>query len=287
MSDLTGRVRVVAEGLGHCEGPLLGPGGTLLVTSMSHGCVYELTADGPRVLAQTGGSPNGLAMDRDGTLYVAQAGIREPDESSPGGVQQITPDGAVKWLTHDPIASNDLCFGPDGLLYVTDPTRKPFRDGRLWRCDVQGGEARLLFSLDWYPNGIGFGLEDDALYVADTSGRRVVRYSRNGRRLGDLDVFAQMPYGSPDGFAFDVEGRLVVCAVQLDEGPGEIQVYGSDGALLDRVRPGPHPYYTNVALDGHGTGYVTCTTDGTVLEIRDLAGPGLALHPRQFEGGKT
>jgi gluconolactonase len=274
-------VNVIAEGVGSCEGPLLRPDGSLVVTSMSHACVYELTADGPRVLADTGGDPNGLALGADGALYVAQSGSRRPGERSPGGVQRIDPDGTVSWLAQDPIAPNDLCFGPDGLLYLTDPTRKPFRDGRLWRCDVQTGEARLLFSLDWYPNGIGFAAREDELIVADTSGARLVRYRVDGRRLSAPELFAELPYGVPDGFAFDTDGNLVLCAVRLDGEPGEIQVYDPDGALQERHRLGPHSLYTNVALDASGTGFVTVTDAGTVLEIPGLAGPGLPLHPRQ------
>jgi gluconolactonase len=269
---------VIASGVGRCEGPLLRDDGSLVITSMSNGCLYEVGPEGTTAFAETGGDPNGLALGRDGALYVAQSGRRAPGESSPGGVQRIDPDGSVSWLTLDPIAPNDLCFGPDGMLYVTDPTRKPFRDGRLWRCDVTTGEASLLFSLDWYPNGIGFGPEGDVLYVADTSGSRIVRYAVTGRRLGELDVFVELPYGVPDGFAFDTEGNVVVCAVHLGDQPGEIQVYDRAGKVLERHRPGPYSLYTNVALDAQGTGYVTVTDAGTVLEIPELAGPSLPLH---------
>jgi gluconolactonase len=282
MPDVPGlpdlQMRVIASGVGRCEGPLLRDDGSLVITSMSEGCLYAVGPDGATVLADTGGDPNGLALGRDGALYVAQSGRREPGERSPGGVQRVDPAGTVSWLTLDPIAPNDLCFGPDGMLYVTDPTRKPFRDGRLWRCDVTTGEAWLLFSLDWYPNGIGFGPEGDVLYVADTSGSRIVRYPVTGRRLGELDVFAELPYGVPDGFAFDIDGNLVLCAVNLGEEPGEIQVYDHSGHVLERHRLGSHSLYTNVALDARGTGYVTVTDAGTVLEIPDLAGPGLPLH---------
>jgi gluconolactonase len=273
------QARVIADGLGRCEGPVLQDDGTVVVASMSAGCLYAIGAEGTHVLASTGGEPNGLAVGADGALYVAQAGLRE-GRRFPGGIQRVGADREVEWITEDPISPNDLCFGPDGLLYVTDPTRKPFRDGRLWRCDVESGEARLLFSLEWYPNGIGFGLEDDALFVADTSGARIVRYPIVGRRLGEPQVFAALPYGAPDGFAFDVEGNLVLCAINLDGGEGEIQVYDRDGRLRDRHRPGPHSLYTNVALDRSGTGYVTDTDGGTVLEINRLAEPGLPLHPR-------
>ena len=83
-------------------------------------------------------------------------------------VKRVKRDGSVSWLTQDPIAPNDLCFGPDGWLYVTDPTRDfdPRTDGRLFRVNIETGECQLICTVDYYPNGIGFG-PDDALYVAN------------------------------------------------------------------------------------------------------------------------
>lgn len=271
------QARVVATGVGRCEGPVVRPDGTLAIVSMSHGCLFAIDGAGPRRLVETGGEPNGLAEGPDGTLYVAQTGVREgpPAERVPGGVQRVRADGAVEWLTQDPISPNDLCLGPDGLLYVTDPTRRPFRDGRLWACDPESGAARLLFSVPWYPNGIGFGPEGDVLYVADTSGARIVRYRLDGRRLGPEETFAELPYGHPDGFAFDVDGNLVLCAVRLDDEPGELQVFDRAGRVTERLRLTASPYLTNVALAPDGTAYVTDTTAGSVLALDGWARPGL------------
>lgn len=281
-------IRTIASGVGRCEGPLLTRAGALLIVSMSDGFVYELADSGVRTHATTYGGPNGLAEGADGRLYVAQMGTRvhaKRDHVVTGGVQVVDAGGEVSWLTQDPIAPNDLCFGPDGLLYLTDPTRQPARDdGRLWRCNVETGEVTLLASVGWFPNGIGFGVEDDALYVASTSGGTIERFPLTSTGLGRPERFVTLPHGVPDGFAFDRDGNLIVAAIALAEFGsepeiGELQTFDRDGRLLDRLRIGDSRLYTNLALTDDGTAFVTDTEGGEVIEVAGHFRPGLALHP--------
>jgi gluconolactonase len=278
--------RVLGSDLGFTEGPVITQAGDFIVTSIDHGCLYRITADGCEVVAITGGGPNGATEGPpDGmgpTYYVSQNGGRRPAHKWPfitGGIQVAHPGGRVEWLTQDPISPNDLCFGPDGLLYCTDPTRgRPRDDGRLWRCDPRIGEAELMCSVPWYPNGIGFGLEDDAVYVASTGEQRIWRFPITTSGLGKPEVFAQLTYGLPDGFAFDADGNLLVAAVGENDGAGQIQTFDREGMLVDALEPGPHTKYTNVALSPGGTLLVTDADDGCALAF-DWPAPGLPLHP--------
>ena len=149
--------RVLAGGLGFLERPVFAQAGEIVVTSMDYGHLYALGDDGVRILVVIGGGPNGAAEGPDDTLYVAQSGGRNRHRRPvlTGGIQAVRADGRIDWITQDPYSPNDLCFGPDGYLYVTDPTRpRPSRDdGRLWRVDVETFEAELLVSTRWYPNG--------------------------------------------------------------------------------------------------------------------------------------
>lgn len=284
------RFGVVASGVGFAEGPVALAGGGLAVVSIDRGAIHRIDDTGAvRVLAVTGGGPNGLAEGHGGTLFAAQNGGwlhgRRATPEVPGGVQAIGPDGAVSWVSRALVAPNDLCFGRDGLLYVTDPSRDAgMRDGRLWRVDPASGEAELLAELDWYPNGIGFPAGDDALYVARTGERRIVRFALDGGGLGRPEDVAALPEGLPDGFAWDADGHLVAAVVGVEE-PGFLAVLDGDGRLLDRVRPGSARLYTNVAIALDGTLYVTDADEGRVLGTR-WPSAGLALHPlRSAEHG--
>lgn len=279
-------IQTVASGVGFAEGPVVTPAGETFVTSIDHGCVYRITDSGAETFADLGGGANGATLGEDGTLYVAQNGGRWSHHGpawgrdSIGGVQAIRPDGNIEWVTRDPISPNDLCFGPDGYLYVTDPTRAPRgADGRIWRVDPGSGEAEILLSVPWFPNGIGFDA-NDALYLASTWEARIVRYTLDRGRLTEPQTLIEMEYGYPDGFAFDAEGNILIGAISdTEDAPGEIQVWSSSGTLLDVLRPGNGSKYTNVALSPDHTLIIAGSSLGEVLRIDEWPVAGLPLHP--------
>jgi gluconolactonase len=278
-------VRTLATDLGFTEGPVITREGSVVVTSIDRGHVYAISPSGVvERLASVGGGPNGATEGPDGSIYVAQNGGRSQGHRRPsttGGIQRIHPNGMVTWTTTDPISPNDLCFGPDGLLYCTDPTRPYWRsDGRLWRTDVVTGETELLTSTTWYPNGIGFSQETDAVYVASTLDGKILRIPIVEGGLGRPEVAIQMDHGMPDGFAFDTAGHIVIGAVGLDDQFADIQVWSlAEGKLVDSLRPSQRHYYTNVAL-GRDRRLVICDSDGgAVLEVDGWPYEGLPLHP--------
>ncbi len=116
--------QVVTSGIGFREGPVWTREGRLVVTSIDHGCLYEITKGRAKVLANTGGGPNGLAEGAGGTLYVAQnGGIVGMGEKSPEGTEpgiQAVRGEDVTYVARGLDAPNDLCFGPDGRLYFTE-----------------------------------------------------------------------------------------------------------------------------------------------------------------------
>lgn len=110
----------LTEGLSAPEGPVLLDGRGWLVVEMGsdRGCVTHISPDGRshRIVARTG-RPNGLAVDREGTIWVA--------ESESPALLKMSMDGAyevfLKECQGEPFLwPNDLAIGPDGLLYLTD-----------------------------------------------------------------------------------------------------------------------------------------------------------------------
>jgi gluconolactonase len=284
-------VRILATDVGYAEGPVVTTTGDVLFTSIDRGLIYRIVGDHAEVFAETSGGPNGATEGPGGNIYVAQNGGSTPAHRTPeitGGVQVVRPGGKVDYVTRDLITPNDLCFGPDGYLYVTDPTRgaspvgptQRRDDGRLWRCDVVTGETELLVSVGWYPNGIGFGIEDDALYVALTSfhdgDSKVMRFPIEGEgRLGTPEVFISGDFGRYDGFAFDIDGNLILSAIGSEF--GLVQIYDREGKHLDDYKPGPSKY-SNVALTEDRILYLT-DSNGRFLAVDPWPTAGLRLHP--------
>jgi gluconolactonase len=145
--------------------------------------------------------------------------------------------------------------------------------------DVQSGEAELLTSVNWFPNGIGFD-GDENLWVASSADRRVVRFGLVAGRLVDPEPVIEVKSGHPDGFAFDTEGNLIL---PLDpegpEKPGEVQVWSTSGQLLETFRPDIGIRLTNVALGSEHLLVITSSGDQSVIGIDNWPTTGMPLHP--------
>lgn len=275
--------RVVATGVGFCEGPVWTQDGRLIVTSINHGCLYEVAGGEASVLARTGGGPNGLTEGRDGALYVTQnGGIFGMGEQIPAlaeaGIQAVR-GGETTYIARGLDAPNDLCFGPDGRLYFTDPrgpaTPANDKPGRVYAMSLDGA-PELLIEGPAFTNGIGFASDQSLLYVAETFRQRVLRYRMQDARPGEPEVFCTTEPGFPDGFCFDTEGRLYVAATLAHE----VQVFSADGGRIDRLPCGDGSMPTNCCFGGPegGTLFVTDSRGGRVLAF-DLEARAMPLYP--------
>jgi gluconolactonase len=272
---------VVASGLGALEGPVTCQDGSLVVTSIDQGKLYRMAGGESRVLQVTGGGPNGATEGLDGQIYVSQHGGAAPAKNEitcAAGVQVIERSGELQQFGLDMKSPNDLCFGPDGYLYVTDPTRKPERDeGRVWRCNVETQECTLILSCDWYPNGIGFSSAPDWIYIADSRHCRICRVPIDDVSSDRVETLFHLDHGIPDGFAFDEENNLIVAAPCFEPQGGDVQVY-RENKLVEVIRPGTSNLYTNVAISRDAQLYICDASRGEVLRAVWRC-PGLPLYP--------
>ncbi|MEJ8814638.1 SMP-30/gluconolactonase/LRE family protein [Variovorax ureilyticus] len=275
---------VVTDAVGFCEGPVQCRDGSIVITSLSDGCLYKVVDGQVSTFAMLGGGPNGAVEGEHGDLFVAQSGgvfLTKPDvPPAKGDVVLVRPDGSFEALGSGPRSPNDLAFGPDGMLYVTDPTRGTARDdGRLWRFDIESGECEQLTTMPWYCNGIAFSTETDCFYVADTLSGRILRFRLDDPRTEKAELVVQMTRCVPDGFAFDATGNFVIATVGRSESEtGCLQVFSPEGKLLDIVETGSGQYCTNVAIDAERNIVVTDSSKGRLLK-GIWPHPGLPLHP--------
>ncbi len=278
---------VVAEGLEFPEGPVwLGPK-RVAVTEIRGQCI-SVWSNGvlERKVAVTGGGANGATLGPDGALYVANnGGVSLGHEGKwiapnalAGRIQRATLDGkvtdvATKLPGDPPNRPNDLCFGPDGLLYYTDPHNweelPNLKPGRVARTSLQG-KVELLATIPLFPNGIAFGV-DDRLYVAQSMTQKIL--VMDSVPEPPVREFATLPTGYPDGFCFDRTGRLY-CAGSLGD---VVVVFDRDGKVTQVIETGSGTEPTNCCL-GDGVLYVTLAGTGQLATLPISAEP-LALYP--------
>lgn len=279
------------------EGPVcLDDGGAYLVEmAQQKRCVTHISPSGAmRTVIAFDGRPNGLALDGDDNIWVAVAGDAESSVTccSPAGkilaVISGSKEGPFLW-------PNDLAFGPNGLLYLTDSgvRVKEFIEGTTIRPDVRTmpydgkvyeidpGEAVVLRVLDRgirFTNGIAFG-SDGQVYVSETMSGDVFRYDVTSP-APKRDVFGNVLAGplsdrliGPDGMKFGDDGRLY-CTVF---GDGVVAVLDSTGALVDRIPvAGSKP--TNIAFFRKGRTALVTEVAQSMLQSIPMPCSGSALH---------
>ena len=277
------RFETFKSGLGFIEGPVWTRDGSLAVVSISHGCVYILDGESGEVRQKidTGGGPNGLVAYDDGFLVAQNGGIFGASGVTKGGVQKIV-DGKVELLFADAFtAPNDLCFGPDGRLYVTDPLTdlaltQPI-DGRVVACDLATGQWEVVVERRLFPNGLAFDRTGKFLYLAQTYSKLIEKLSVANGTVSSEEIFCHIANGRPDGMALDQEGNLWVCT----PGTGGIEVFSEAGQPLRRIELGEGTMTTNCCFGGPEMSdlFVTAAARGTVFKLKTES-VGLKLHPR-------
>jgi gluconolactonase len=277
---------VLAEGLDFPEGPVwLGPE-RVAFTQIRGQCISLYERGTVTRVAFTGGGANGATLGPDGALYVANNGglslghegrWMAPD-SIPGRIQRVTLTGEVGDVAVDlpgkaPNRPNDLCFGPDDLLYYTDPHN--WEDlanlgvGRVARTTLDG-HVELVAEIPGFPNGIAFG-PDDRLYVAQSVTQTILVMDAQPGAVPT--PFCTLPRGFPDGFCFDAAGRLYAAGSMGDV----LVVFEPDGRVRDMIELGEGSEPTNCCL-GDARLYVTLAGTGRLVALDAPVEP-LALYP--------
>jgi gluconolactonase len=289
-------MKVFADDLAFPEAPVELPDGSWLVVEMSpeRGQITRLGADGKsRTRIARTGRPNGLALDRNGAIWVAETQQRALLRMSLDGHYTAV---AEQCAGERFLFLNDLAFAPNGDLYLTDSGilldvvapggelnpnwRNLDYDGQVYRIDVRTGTVERLDRALEFANGIAWG-PDDCLYVTETLTGNIYRYrSSDGIARGPRETFGNVierfdpaELKGPDGMKFGADGRLYVAVF----GQGDITVLERNGAVSERIQTvGTHPTNLLFASGGRRQFFVTEMSTGA-LQVYDAPCAGQAL----------
>lgn len=258
------------------EGPAFDRSGNLYVTDIPHGRIFRIS---PALewtqVAEYDGWPNGIAIHRDGSVWIA--------DYRRGLLRMEPSDGKVETLLAHRNSEgfkglNDLTFDVGGRCWFTDQGQTGLHDpsGRVFRWHPETGRLDCLLANAPSPNGIALDAQGNALFVAVTRANAVWRgpLLKDGS-LSKVGAFRTF-FGSsgPDGLAVDADNRLVVAHASL----GGAFVLNARGEVTHFVRSPAGHTVTNVAYrPGTSQLVMTESETGTVLEA-DLRGAGAALY---------
>jgi gluconolactonase len=228
----------IAQGIDRPEDVVVGKDGRVFASD-HQAAVAEIFPDGSfKRLGPKGGAPNGLNMDRQGRIVIANFGIYDKE---PGPLERFDPaSGKHETLLSEvggkPLTSSNYpVIDSAGNIWCANSTHaetwpqaldgRP--DGFIFVLRADGSSAIVAEGLK-FPNGMAMSADERWLYCAQTSGCDVMRFEvLPGGRLGPGERYGpvlgklQAPRGEPqvdagelgytDGCGLDAEGNLWVC----------------------------------------------------------------------------
>ncbi len=286
------QIRVIADGLDWCEGPLwIEDKKMLLFSDVPQNIIYKwteakgkepyLTPSGYTGGVKRGGETgsNGLVLDPRGQLVICQHGDRRMarmdaplDQPKPQFVPLATNYNGKKFDS-----PNDATYRSNGDLYFTDPPYGLEHNATdpLKEMPYQGvykvtpaGEVTLLADTISRPNGLAFFPGHQKLLVASSDSTKPYWYIfdvdgkgllQNGKVFADATAAGKTSPGLPDGMKIDREGHVFAT------GPGGIWIFDATGKLLGKIHINPLASNCSFSAD-EKTLYITA--DMHVLQMK-------------------
>jgi sugar lactone lactonase YvrE len=265
-------VTKLAEGFQFVEGPVWMEGTGLLFSDIPSSMVYKWTDNnGISVYYEPSGNSNGLAVDAEGRLVLAQHGPRQVSRLEEN--KTLTPL-ATHYKGKRLNSPNDLAIHSDGSVFFTDPPYGLNDQGGTPELTYNGvfrvspaGDVQLLDSTVNTPNGIAFSPDETRLYVTDSEARIIYVYDVvDDTTISGRTQFAYMqPFGYADGLKTDEQGFVYA------SGPIGIWIYSPDGTVLDTIAiPGQT---SNCAWGGEDGKTLYVTSGSALYKITNSEGP--------------
>lgn len=206
-----------------------------------------------------GSTGNGIRIDRDGSLLVADYTGHNVLRVNPGTKE-------VSVFAHQPEMNqpNDLAMAPDGALYASDPDWKG-GTGQIWRVERDGKSRRVAEKMGT-TNGIDVSPDGKRLYVNESVQRNVWAFDINtDGGLSNKRLIRQFEDHGFDGMRVDAEGNLYITR----HGKGTVVKMTPEGKILQEIDVlGSKP--SNLCFGGPDgrTVYVTEMEKGRLVRFR-------------------
>lgn len=258
-------VEKIADGFQFVEGPVW-KDGALLFSDIPANTIYQWKPDsGVKVFLRPSGNSNGLALDKNGNLLLAQHGLRQ--------IARLENDGRLTSLaTHFEgkrlNSPNDIAVKSDGSIFFTDPpyginsSQEELRFYGIYRISLSG-KLQLLDKTLFRPNGIAFSPDEKKLYVSDSEARTIYVWDVvNDSTITNKKKFANMsPQGYADGMKVDKYGFI------FEAGPIGIWVFNPEGTAVDTI---PIPGQTTNCCFGEDGRTLFVTSGNTVYRVKNI-----------------
>lgn len=282
------KIEQLADGFHWAEGPVWLPREKSLVFSdVPENTAYRWSAGkGITVFLQPSGwtgdaaqareGSNGLALDGQGRLVLAQHGDRRIGRLTPGSPGFATLADRYDGKRFN--SPNDLCFDRAGRIYFTDPpyglpkgVEPELGFQGVYRLDTDGRVTLITKELE-RPNGIALSPDERTLYVANSHPPRAIilaiPLSADGQPGTSRVFFDATPLmakdrpGLPDGMKVDRAGNLWAT------GPGGVLVISPQGKHLGTLLTGRST--ANCAFGEDGS-TLFLTADSMLLRVKTKA----------------
>jgi gluconolactonase len=207
------RFRIFAQGLDHPEGLAFDRDGTLWAGG-ELGQIYHMDKRGRlQEVATVGGFNLGLTFSKTQELYVCNFGLPALIRMNRKG--RIL-DSWERVGARKLINPNFSVFDSEGNLYFSDSGHFEAEDAWVYRLRASGRAERFAGPLA-FANGLALSADERSLYVVQSTKDNVVEIEILGDgTAGKPKVYASGLHRVPDGMAFDAQGNLLVTCYASD-----------------------------------------------------------------------